>query len=133
MSVRTGRIGDLLAAAIIEQLGGSVAVVNRPGHDLIVLFENRWLRVEVKSTAGLDKHKRCFTWRTSTGSKAKHYLSADHCDVVALVAISRRKAAFVHVSDARAKTTHLFLQKFEQIDERETWLAAVEKTKEVKS
>ena len=128
MSVKIGRIGDLFAAAIIESLGASVAIVNQPGCDLIVNYKNKWIRVEVKATQNMQKHRRCFTWKTSTGNDTKYHLTKDNCDIVALVALAWRKAAFYHVDDvSRKTTTHIYERRMMEIDEEQMWIKACEK------
>tara|TARA_Y100001973_G_C5191418_1_gene331247 strand:- start:433 stop:825 length:393 start_codon:yes stop_codon:yes gene_type:complete len=121
MSIRIGRRGDLLAAAILEGFGADVSIVNRQGCDLLARYNEQWIRVEVKATQRMQRERRCYTWKTSRGNNKKHYLTNNDCDVVALVALDARKAVFRNVNDIHTVTTHLFEQKFLEIDERESW------------
>jgi len=127
MSIRIGRRGDLFAAAVLEGFGVDVSIVNRKGCDLLARYNDQWIRVEVKATQRMQKDRRCYTWKTSRGNDKKYYLDTNDCDVVALVALDARKAVFRHVTDIPTMTTHIFEQKFLEIDERESWDAACAK------
>ena len=121
MSLRPGRVGDLIAASVIESFGADVAIVNREGYDLLVDWEGRWLKVEVKSTTAKEVRRNCWTFRTASGSKAKKIIKATNVDIVALVSIPRRKVAFKHISQIKSVTTRVFEEKFQALDERESW------------
>ena len=121
MSLRTGRVGDLIAASVIESFGADVAIVNREGYDLLVDWEGRWLKVEVKATTAKEARRNCWTFRTASGSKAKKIIKAANVDIVALVSIPRRKVAFKHISQIKSVTTRVFEDTFQALDERESW------------
>tara|TARA_R100001594_G_scaffold72644_2_gene107246 strand:+ start:74 stop:466 length:393 start_codon:yes stop_codon:yes gene_type:complete len=126
LSLRTGRVGDLIAASVIESFGADVVVVNREGYDLLVDWQDNWIKVEIKSTQAKELGRNCWTFRTASGNKAKKRLIPTTVDIVGLVVIPRRKVAFTHISQIKSVTTRIFEDRFQALDERESWDQACE-------
>ena len=130
MSTTIGRAGEFLTASILTEIFGfECFIVNRNGFDLLVFSKNRHIRVEVKTTAKVVIRRRSFAWQTQNGSSIKTHLNADHYDICAFVALPLRKVIFRHSSEITAKTTRVYISKFKELDEKETWELACAKLK----
>ena len=128
MSTTIGRAGEFLTASILTEIFGfECFIVNRNGFDLLVFSKNRHIRVEVKTTVVI--RRRSFAWQTQNGSSIKTHLNADHYDICAFVALPLRKVIFRHSSEITAKTTRVYVSKFKELDEKETWELACAKLK----
>ena len=130
MSTTIGRAGEFLTASILTEIFGfECFIVNRNGFDLLVFSKNQHIRVEVKTTAKVLIRRQSFAWQTQNGSSKKTYLNADHYDICAFVALPLRKVIFRHSSEITAKTTRVYISKFKELDEKETWELACAKLK----
>jgi len=129
MSTRSGRVGDLLAAAAIERLGGMPAIVRTDGCDIVTNYHNQWYRVEVKSTAKLQDDRTSYQFITGHGRTTKRIMTADKIDIFALVALDLRLCYFVHVSKVQARTKRIAARLFSPAAEKETWLEAISRAR----
>lgn len=97
-ALQIGRIGEYLAAAVLEQLGFDVNIVAGKRYDLLVTAEENIYRVQVKSTRRDNSTNRArkpsYEFRTSHGSTGKKLYAKGEMDIFALVAIDIRKVLF---------------------------------------
>lgn len=95
-----GRMGELLAALELEGMGYETSLVDAPGYDLIVNYNDRPLRIQVKSghpfaKNATSKTKR-YTYQTNVGAE-KRPLGRASADVLCVVASDLRKCLFIIV------------------------------------
>jgi hypothetical protein len=124
MNTRAGRVGDLIAAAAIERLGGMPAIVRTDGCDIIVHFDSRWYRVEVKAT-GKPSDRYTYHFNVATGSASKKSVNPNQCDVLALVALDIRLCYFLPVVEAQQKTKRIRVGLFNTETEADTWSKSI--------
>jgi hypothetical protein len=123
MNTRAGRVGDLLAAAVVERLGGMPTIVRTDGCDIIANYENRWYRVEVKAT-GKQIDAWAYQFKLGTGS-AKNPLNASDCDILACVALDLRLVYFLPIVEVQQKTKRIAARLFTAAAEESTWVEAI--------
>ncbi len=116
-SIKTGRIGEFIAAAALERLGCVAVTTTVEGFDIAAYhIELRsWFRVEVKSRLKCEQNS--FQFMTSKGAKRDYYTTAD-CDFFALVAVPLRMVIFEPVAGGVNKTMRVDANAF--TIERET-------------
>jgi hypothetical protein len=95
-AVTTGRIGELYAAAALEELGWQTAFCQQAGVDLICWKDEDFYRVQVKASTyhnyALDKLQFHF----GLGGKKRPPTPADY-DLAALVSIPQRRVFFLPI------------------------------------
>ena len=102
-----------------------VATASTPdglGYDIAACSDDRWLRVQVKATAGKAKDGR-FQFATRRHNAIP--LTIKDCDIVALVAMPLRLVLFRNVKMIRGKSTKLPPAKFTPEAERFSWEQAI--------
>lgn len=105
-AVQIGKIGELLAQAVLEENGYKTSRVNHEGFDILLFDDDgEAIRVEVKSAS--RSHQKSYKFGTSTGSKSKKLLSPNDCDIVILVALDIRRVAVRDVMELKNKRTSL--------------------------
>lgn len=129
MSTRSGRVGDLLAAAAIERLGGMPAIVRTDGCDIVANYYNQWYRVEVKSSAKPKDNHKSYQFITGHGNTSKRIVTVDMVDIFALVALDKRLCYFLHVSEVQARTKRIAARLFDPAAEKQTWLKAISRVR----
>ncbi len=112
--VQTGRIGELYAAAIIEELGWQTAFCQQTGVDLLCWKDNKFYRCQVKSSTfhtslnrlqfhfGIGRAKRRPTW--------------EDYDFACCVSVPHRRAYFLPITSVDKITHSRRGQFFEQPD-----------------
>ena len=118
-----GRVGDLLAAAAIERLGGLPTIVRTDGCDIVAFFQGNWYRVEVKSAAKAERSSYQFIVGQGAGSKKP--LTTKTSDILALVPTDIRMVYFYPVSEINQTTKRVAARLFSPAAERETWLRTI--------
>lgn len=107
-ALQIGRIGEYLAAAVLEQMGFDVHIVAGKKYDLLVTAEEKIYRVQVKSTSRDNSTNRArkpsYEFRTSHGSSGKKLYAKGEMDIFALVAIDIRKVLFFAADSITAVT-----------------------------
>lgn len=94
--ILTGRIGELYAAGIIEELGWQTAFCQQSGVDILIWKEGRFYRCQVKAcTAHADKPNR-LQFQFGVGSK-KRLPTYNEYDLACLVSIYQRRAFFLPI------------------------------------
>jgi Holliday junction resolvase len=118
-----GQAGEYIAAAALIEIGVQTMFSPTTGADLLAFYGKRYWRVEVKTTRALEKreNKKLYRWNTATGSAKKLAVSAEDADVLALVALDRRRVFFRRVDLVKGKTTRLSPTRFVEGVERQTW------------
>lgn len=125
MSTRTGRVGDLLAASAIERLGGMPAIVRTDYCDIVANYEDRWYRIEVKSSSTVQRKRTTYQFITGYGRTTKRILTADKIDIFALCALDVRLCYFLHVSEVQSRSKRIAAELFSPAAESKTWLKAI--------
>ena len=96
-ALQIGRIGEYLAAAVLEQMGFDVNIISGKKYDLLVTTSEKMYRVQVKSTRrdySKNRDRKPYEFRTSHGSTGKKLYAKGEMDIFALVAIDIRKVLF---------------------------------------
>lgn len=94
--VVTGRIGELLAAAIIEDLGWQTALCPQSGVDLIIWKDDRFYRCQVKSSQFRRDKPNGVQFNFGVGAK-KRLPSKSEYDLACLVSVEQRRAFFLPI------------------------------------
>lgn len=121
----TGRTGELIACAVLEELGADPVLLRTDGYDIAARWKTTWHRVEVKAASSISKGRNTYQFHTGKGSKKKSVLIADACDIVALVALPERRVLFWPVEEVRTVTVRLPAGHFTPENERESWANVV--------
>tara|TARA_R110000824_G_scaffold79759_7_gene200865 strand:- start:3611 stop:4069 length:459 start_codon:yes stop_codon:yes gene_type:complete len=123
VSVRVGRAGEYLAAAVLEQFGAQVAVVRGDSFDLAAWHNSKVLRVEVKTCSRPSKYRpNNYHFTTSSGASPRRVI--DRCDIVAFVALDIRRVIFMPIAQVTAKTTWINAAIFSIENEIDKFLSA---------
>ncbi len=135
-ALQIGRIGEYLAAAVLEQMGFDVIVISGKKYDLLVTAKEKIYRVQVKATSRTNITNRAkspsYEFKTSHGSTGKKLYAASELDIFALVAIDIRKVLFHSVKSIKAVTKRIPPSEYVSDNaEAKSWDAAVEELKEV--
>lgn len=125
-ALQIGRIGEYLAAAVLEQMGFDVHIVAGKKYDLLVTAEENLYRVQVKSTSRDNSTNRArkpsYEFRTSHGSSGKKLYAKGEMDIFALVAIDIRKVLFFSADSITAVTKRVPPADFLEVDaESKSW------------
>lgn len=125
LEVTTGRIGELLAAAIIENLGWQTALCQQSGVDLILWKDNLFYRCQVKSS-GFHKDKpNSVQFHFGIGGK-KRLPTKNEYDLACLVSVEQRRAFFLPIFSINQTTMRRSRRFFENPDlERDTFDRAI--------
>lgn len=95
--VVTGRIGELYAAAIIEELGWQTAFCQQTGVDLLCWRGKKFYRCQVKASTVHTNHNR-MQFHFGIGSRKRMPTREDY-DFACCVSVPQRKAYFMAISD----------------------------------
>ena len=117
-----GQAGEWICAAALIELGVQVMVSPTSGADLLAYQEDRFWRVEVKSTKKPESaDKKVYRFNTTRGSAKKQPIDRVECDIVALVSLEKRRVFFRHINAIKSKSTRLSINRFIEGCERESW------------
>lgn len=111
--VTTGRIGELFAAGIIEEMGWGTAFCQQAGVDLLCWNNNRFYRCQVKASTYHNYYAGKLQFHFGLGGK-KRLPTPDDYDFVALVSVPQRKAYFLPITQIKQLTMsrlHSFFEK----------------------
>jgi len=100
-AVRTGRIGEFFAAAIIEQMGWQTAMCQQSGVDMILWKNDHYFRAQVKASH-VHKDREKLQFHFGLGGKKRR--PVDEFDLACCVSIPHRKAFFMPISDIHQVT-----------------------------
>jgi len=120
-----GRIGEYLAASVIEQQGWNCLFCPAEGFDLVATYNDRFLRVQVKATMSPDRARNSYRFTCSTGSKNKRLLLPTSADIIALVAINIRRVYFMPVKNLKSIAIRKNIHDFTETVEADTWYESV--------
>jgi hypothetical protein len=120
-----GRIGEYLAASVIEQQGWNCIFCPAEGFDLVATYQNRFMRVQVKATQGPDRARGSYRFACSTGSKTKRLLLPTSADIMALVAIDIRRVYFMPVKHLTTISVRKKPADFTDYVETRTWFHSI--------
>jgi len=125
--IKSGRIAEFLACAIIEDLGWQVSLCQQTGFDLIAFKDQDCVRIQVKGSH-IKKHftKNGIQFVIGMG-KDKRLPSIKDYDIACLVSIEHRKAYFLHMNQIKKKTIRKRVDYFYKDNlEESTWNEAIE-------
>lgn len=112
--VATGRIGELIAALRLTQMGIENTISPLNGSDIIATTKGKLYRVQVKARSVPDSSRPThFMWTTSYSSKKKVPYTRKHCDIIALVSIPHENVYFMPVIHQTSVTRRLKVEIFE--------------------
>ena len=112
--VSTGRVGELIAALRLTQMGIENTISPLNGSDIIATTNNKLYRVQVKARSVPDSARpKYFMWTTSFSSKKKVPYTRKHCDIIALVSIPHENVYFMPIIGQSPITTRLLVEVFE--------------------
>ena len=94
--VSTGRIGELIAAGIIEELGWQTAFCQQNGVDIICWKDNTFYRCQVKSSTFHRDTRGRLQFHFGMGGKKRRPTPKDY-DFACLVSVPQRKAYFMPI------------------------------------
>lgn len=125
-ALQIGRIGEYLAAAVLEQMGFDVTMIAGKKYDLLVTANEKMYRVQVKSTSRDNSTNRArkpsYEFRTSHGSSGKKLYAKGEMDIFALVAIDIRKVLFFAADSITAVTKRVPPSDYLEVDaESKSW------------
>jgi|GEM_PF-2548714 len=129
-----GRAGEHIVCAALAEMGAVVHLVPSPGYDLIADADGELVRIQVKTSgAATDSGRYSFSVLKEFGrhrrdaKRVKRPLDRRDCDVVALVALDKRRAIFLPVEKCENKYIPVSQREFETPDvERQSWLASLQ-------
>ena len=101
-------------------MGWQCIITPAAGFDLVATYENRFMRVQVKSTLKperIGKYRFCF----SKGSNRSGPYTVADADIFALVAIDIRRVYFVPVKYQTTQSLRLLVSEYTPFVEAETW------------
>lgn len=125
MNTTVGQAGEYLTAGLLIDLGLQVMVSPTDGADLLAFDQDRYWRVEVKTSSQTEKWKpRNYRFSTARGSRTKRRVSSDTCDIIALCALPLRRTIFKHVDQIKVLNLRVPTNQFIEGCERETWEVA---------
>lgn len=123
--VVVGQAGEYLVASVFYEMGVQCVVAPTQGFDLVAFDNGEVYRVEVKTASkNYAIKKSLFSFSTSRGSKSKKRISAETCDVLALVALPLRRVFFINTKTLTGKNKRLSQSRFVQGCEEESWREA---------
>lgn len=109
--LKLGRIGELLAAAVLEQGGYSATIVGGNKYDILATTDDDVFRVQVKSTrcpTSENRRKRnSYVFRTGHGRSSKNTYKKSTIDMYALVALDIRRVLFFPSQDIQVVTKRI--------------------------
>ena len=112
--VSTGRIGELIAALRLTQMGIENTISPLNGSDIIATTKGKLYRVQVKARSMPDSSRPShFMWTTSYSSKKKVPYTRKHCDIMALVSIPHENVYFMPVINETSVTRRLKVEIFD--------------------
>jgi uncharacterized protein YpbB len=112
--VATGRIGELIAALRLTQMGIENTINPLNGSDIIATTKGKLYRVQVKARSVPDSSRPThFMWTTSYSSKKKVPYTRKHCDIIALVSIPHENVYFMPVIHQTSVTRRLKVEIFD--------------------
>lgn len=112
--VITGRIGELITALRLTQMGVENTICPLNGSDIIALCNHNLYRVQVKARSCPDSARPShFMWTTSYSSKIKIPYTRKHCDIIALVSIPHENVYFMPVINQTRVTQRLKVNVFD--------------------
>lgn len=112
--VATGRIGELIAALRLTQMGIENTISPLNGSDIIATTKGKLYRVQVKARSVPDSSRPThFMWTTSYSSKKKVPYTREHCDIIALVSIPHENVYFMPVIHQTSVTRRLKVEIFD--------------------
>jgi len=131
-ALRVGRIGEYLTAAELEALSVKCDIVSQAGFDILAWYDNKPIRVQVKSTLRpgmVCKSRKTPTYNFCCSYSGKNAMLTDkQTDIIALCAIDIKRIKFIHVSEISGKNHRLRVDMFdEELLEKETWGQSVKK------
>ena len=101
--IRTGKAGEFLTAFELTARGLNVTVAGEGlPYDLLAEIASRVLRVQVK-TASRAIMDGWYVFDATTGSSDPRAYTSDEIDVFALVALDRRRVAFISRRDVEGR------------------------------
>jgi hypothetical protein len=113
-----GKLGEYICAVRLMKMGLTCEIINLDTVDIAVNYENRLIRVQVKSST-LKKNGRTnmgYQFATSVSGK-KRPLTVTDCDIVALVATDCERVLFKPVECLKGQVTKRILpRKFDKDD-----------------
>ena len=113
--VTTGRIGELLAAAIIEDLGWQTALCQQSGVDLIIWKDDLFYRCQVKSSTFRKDKPNGVQFNFGVGGK-KRLPDKSEYDLACLVSVEQRRAFFLPIFSIKQMTMRRSRRFFENPD-----------------
>jgi hypothetical protein len=118
--VKTGRAGELIAAGVIEGLGCRSVLCQQENFDMLIVRGDKFYRCEVKTSKKPVPHRahHRYEFNTSTGSRSKAPINADHVDIICLVALDTRKCYFINAKKHRVTRANVNAAKMAENDER---------------
>ena len=119
-----GAAGENMVRAVLEGFGAFTSIAPASiGYDLAAYVDdNRWIRVQVKSTNVKSRDGR-YQFKTNRGLGPP--LTSADCDVVAFVALPLRLCLFRNVRQVRGKTFKLTPSKFQSEFELSSWIKSI--------
>ena len=125
MNTTVGQAGEYLTPGLLIDLGLQCMVSPTDGCDLLAFDQDRYWRVEVKTSSKAVTYKRSFyRFHVARGSRHKRKVTSETCDIVALCALPLRRTIFQHVDQIKALNLRVLADDFVQGCERETWEVA---------
>lgn len=124
-----GRIGEYLAAAVIETMGWNCIFSPANHFDLVAGAEDRFMRIQVKAASRSPKtnhYGECYYFSCATGSSRKIKINPAHVDIIAFVALDQRLVHFMPVKDVQKVTLRLRDEHFSKDIEAGSWAAATQ-------
>lgn len=109
----TGRIGELIVALRLEEIGVSTSMCPVGAFDIIASYNGKIYRIQVKARTKPDPSRPThYMWATAKGGK-KSPLDTSDCDIVALVSVPHENVFFMPVVRTMNVTKRLRVNLFE--------------------
>lgn len=120
-----GRSGEYLTCFYLEQFNCKPTITRSDGFDIIAEYNQKIIRVEVKSSSQSNIRRTDFQFSTARGGN-RRLLTIEDCDIVALVCIPFMHVEFIHISKVnktriRRKRSHFFSHGLEE----RTWIKSI--------
>mgnify|MGYP003126603344 CR=1 FL=1 len=120
-----GRSGEYLTCFYLEQFDCKPTITRSDGFDIIAEYNQKIIRIEVKSCSQSNIRRTDFQFSTVRGGN-RRLLTVEDCDIVALVCIPFMHVEFIHISQVnktriRRKRSHFFSNGLEE----RTWVKSI--------
>jgi len=106
-----GKLGEHICMVRLMKMGVACELVNLDTIDIVVHYNNRLIKIQVKSSILKSKDSKSrrsgYQYNTSYSGK-KIPLTREQCDIIAFVAVEPERVIFAHIDCVTGQVTRRF-------------------------